>query len=889
MCRNLVFVLSVILVFSLCAKLQAADYYISPSGSDSNSGTSPEQAWQTIERVNSTTFAPGDSILFEGGQTFDGSIAFDANDSGTAGNPVAISSYGTGKATIYSAYADGIYARNCAGLEVKNLKFTGSGRSDPNGGYGLVFVNDLDDNIKLEYISIDNVEVSDYFEIGVYISGQNRSNSGFKDITITNCEIHDCGNIGINSGGWWPVDGRAHEDIYIADCVIYNISGIPGRQPHSGNGIVLAHVDGATVEFCEAYNNGWLCDASGGGPLGIWGWEADNFIIQFCESHHNKTSGGDGGGFDLDGGATNSIMQYNYSHDNEGCGYLICQFGGAGIFENNICRYNISENDCSGSRSPMGGIHFWTAQGVGMRDIEVYNNTICLGSDSIGMGIFVMSEDLYNVNIRNNIFLTTGGLPVVEVLGKATDKVTFQGNCYWSSGEDFIVKWGIRRIYNSLEEWRLETGQEMLRGQPVGLQVDPQLVYPNGGGTIGDPHLLDALIAYKLAGSSPLIDAGLDLEVLFNIDSGPRDYYGTAIPSGVSPDIGAYEFDHDAPADITAPSPDPMTWATEPHSTGESSISMTAASAFDDSGVEYYFTCTAGGGHDSGWQNSPTYEDSGLVPDTLYSYTVVARDKSINQNQTALSEEGSAKTSPADLEPPNPDPMTWAVAPYAVSNSSISMAATAATDVSGVEYYFACTLGDGYNSGWQDSRVYTDTGLQPETEYAYSVQARDKAINQNVTDWSVEMSATTKALDTVMFSDGFESGDFETGDWTVSGLAEISRGASYSGSYMAELQQTAWIEKAISTVGFTDIKVKFVCDTKGLDSSEGEYLFVEWYDGSDWHGLDMIKGGGWTYKEKLCGTGANNNELFKVRFRIVANHLMEEWARVDDVEIAGLK
>lgn len=42
-----------------------------------------------------------------------------------------------------------------------------------------------------------------------------------------------------------------------------------------------------------------------------------------------------------------------------------------------------------------------------------------------------------------------------------------------------------------------------------------------------------------------------------------------------------------------------MTWATEPYATGSTSISMTATTATDESGVEYYFTCTAGGGSET--------------------------------------------------------------------------------------------------------------------------------------------------------------------------------------------------------------------------------------------------------------------------------------------------
>ena len=70
-----------------------------------------------------------------------------------------------------------------------------------------------------------------------------------------------------------------------------------------------------------------------------------------------------------------------------------------------------------------------------------------------------------------------------------------------------------------------------------------------------------------------------------------------------------------------------MSWAVSPHATGSTSIAMTATTATDLSGVEYYFTCTAGNGNDSGWQDGETYEDTGLSPEGQYTYTAAARDK----------------------------------------------------------------------------------------------------------------------------------------------------------------------------------------------------------------------------------------------------------------------
>jgi hypothetical protein len=49
-----------------------ATYYFvdATSGSDTNTGLSPSQAWKTISKVNATTFQPGNTILFKRGETW---------------------------------------------------------------------------------------------------------------------------------------------------------------------------------------------------------------------------------------------------------------------------------------------------------------------------------------------------------------------------------------------------------------------------------------------------------------------------------------------------------------------------------------------------------------------------------------------------------------------------------------------------------------------------------------------------------------------------------------------------------------------------------------------------------------------------------------------------
>jgi len=85
---------------------------------------------------------------------------------------------------------------------------------------------------------------------------------------------------------------------------------------------------------------------------------------------------------------------------------------------------------------------------------------------------------------------------------------------------------------------------------------------------------------------------------------------------------------------------------------------MTATTATDINGVEYLFDCTTAGGHDSGWQDSPTFTDIGLSPGSEYSYQVQARDKSTGQNATVLSGSASATTTAPDMTAPAIDTLS---------------------------------------------------------------------------------------------------------------------------------------------------------------------------------------------------------------------------------------
>ncbi|MBN1788433.1 MAG: hypothetical protein JW806_08575 [Sedimentisphaerales bacterium] len=105
--------------------------------------------------------------------------------------------------------------------------------------------------------------------------------------------------------------------------------------------------------------------------------------------------------------------------------------------------------------------------------------------------------------------------------------------------------------------------------------------------------------------------------------------------------------------DTNAPTPDPMTWEAEPDGFGVGQIRMIATTAMDPGGVQYYFANITDANHDSPWQDSAVYIDTGLTPDVNYTYQVKARDMSPGFNETGWSPQASA-TAPSVIviDPP---------------------------------------------------------------------------------------------------------------------------------------------------------------------------------------------------------------------------------------------
>ena len=508
-------------------------FYVRPGGNNDDDGRTESTAWAEIAKVRryawSPGFVPGDSILFLGGATHTTgqSLYVQADRSnGTASKPIYIGSYGNGRAVIQAHRCDflGIWAPDATsatgtvsfGLVVENLTIAGNGVAKPGPE-------------NADGITVWNSSVAD-----------------IDPVHITHCDIHGFAGDGIAVGRGDKSKGR-FRNVRIRHVKAHDNPGASGVGPHTGSGIVVAGADEALIEHCVAYHNGSNND-NPGGPIGIWFWDCINSTIQYCESYNNRTTRGDGGGFDLDGGCEGCVIQYSYSHGNAGAGYLLAQFGGAlsgyGPLQNNVIRYNISEND--GRKGSFGGISFWGASSTDhVGATFVHSNTVYTGGtpdNGSPSCVHFLGGNARGIKIFNNILIAADGHELISSAATFdTADVHFYNNSYWNEpGSDFRIKWGSTN-YASVSDWRA-THQETRGGSQLGMYGDPLLTDPAGGGTVADPTKLNSLTAYQLLESSPLRDAGVDIVKFDGIAPAGHDFWGTAVPQNGTYDIGAHEF-----------------------------------------------------------------------------------------------------------------------------------------------------------------------------------------------------------------------------------------------------------------------------------------------------------------------------------------------------------
>jgi hypothetical protein len=486
-------------------------FYVSTDGDDANPGTKAKP-FKTISKLNSLLLKPGDVILFKADHTFKGTLSLTAE--GTFTDSVKIGTYGDGMATIDGGEKEAIAIRGRY-FSLSNLHARGSGRKSGNTTNGISIAN-------VSHASISNLNVEGFQKSGLHLYN-------CRNVTVKHIYASANGFAGINVTS---DDKSKSRNILIQDCFAENNPGDPtGLDNHSGNGILVGISDSVVIDHCAATNNGWDMPRVGNGPVGIWAYETNNITIQYCISYRNKTAKGakDGGGFDFDGGVTNSIIQYCLSYENEGAGYGMFQYNGASRWHSNVMRYCVSYNDAT-STEGSGGIFMWNGSMDSTQLAECYIHNNVVYSTHAPAVVFEPSSPLIGFKFSNNIFIGKN-----DIIHGPSSGEFFLGNVWWTAGGNITF-----RGHPSLDAWANTTGTEMFDGTLIGRQTDPMLKVPVQI-SITDPRKLSSLADFKLQDSSPLIDMGLNFETRFEREPPATDFYGTSVPQGKGPEPGICE------------------------------------------------------------------------------------------------------------------------------------------------------------------------------------------------------------------------------------------------------------------------------------------------------------------------------------------------------------
>ncbi len=177
--------------------------------------------------------------------------------------------------------------------------------------------------------------------------------------------------------------------------------------------------------------------------------------------------------------------------------------------------------------------------------------------------------------------------------------------------------------------------------------------------------------------------------------------------------------------DTTPPTPNPMTFSTPPHATGQSSIEMWATIATDlHEPIDYYLLFSSSptggsGGSSSGWQSGRQHTDGGLNTNNEYCYRPYARDNAAAQNQTSTPSSVCAYTLIQTALAPSMTPTSTTAIDASPSGSFTNLG-------SGSSGVMTLNLTLGTNSGWvQTTAPWGSTGLNPNTEYAFRTHSRN--------------------------------------------------------------------------------------------------------------------------------------------------------------------
>jgi hypothetical protein len=521
-------ILSVLFLFiSLIAS--ATNYYIKNGGNDADTGLDDAHAWATLAKVTSKVFAAGDTIFFNRGDTFVGTLVH--RESGTADNPIVFSAYGTGAKPVISG--QGVY----------------TGWVDMGGN-----IYYITNTYNCRYICMFNGtewgdEVTSLAELDTQNEFYNVVSTGGTDndtIYIYTTDPSDTANI---------VIGRYTSVVDIDDTDYLKFEKIAVKY---GSAYCFNFYDApnfVTVDSCLVEYAGTCITASG-----ITNATFSNNIIRNGASDGFYLTGGSNGVTINDnlftGNGEHSItgdMQamgmwfvknVNFHHNtliHDGLGSVVeisSASTGGDLYQENINVYN---------NHILTSIEGQTIFSIGRGDFEFYNNVAILTSGHV-QSKFIACVDAGTpsiVSIYHNT-ITGAGRPIQFYTPFGTESGTsswiIKNNIiYGTTGYHYYFTSNL--LDNIVCDYNIfsdDNGNKFYASAATNFAGWKVLSGDDTNSFVDDPEFIldDSADSLALAATSPAINAGTNVNVLLDYLDNARD---------ANPDIGAYEYDAEAP------------------------------------------------------------------------------------------------------------------------------------------------------------------------------------------------------------------------------------------------------------------------------------------------------------------------------------------------------
>lgn len=552
-------------------------YYVDfTNGNDSNTGMSPEDAWKTLDKVNSFSFKPGEYILFKRGGIWRGRLK--PITSGIKGLPITFGAYGNKEKPIItgrSSVSGWNYTTNWTQYS-EDVWFIYYG---PYKIAGRVWLSGVE-YVKAEILADVNETYRWYFDLSTsrlyvyaptnpaqYYTNIEESMAGTDSTAIIlGKEYITLKNLDIR-GGRYSIEILGSDYVVIEDCNVgldaghigFWISRLESVRNTSNYGIIRRckidsgyrltyYYEKAQTEdgihlrdnanFWRIYENEIIDWGHNGIGLAQF---AEDTTVSYNEIFSNNITAEHisyGRGFGTTGrtgGCQYNRFYYNIVKNTRAPN----QIGG----DHNYVYYNIIDTV---KNSKVKGRDYGNGQGIVLTTSmsghpeyvadynKIYNNLI-INCDEAGIQIEDWHED-YSIRfneVKNNLIFNCGANSVQErenvglVIGDyydPTHEITgrdnvIQNNLIYSKGALNVVFY--RGDLITVEELNNRTGSynDTISNN---IQLDPKFVDEMGGN-------------YHLQYLSPAIDAGIFVGLT-------RDFDGVLVPQGTLVDIGVYEY-----------------------------------------------------------------------------------------------------------------------------------------------------------------------------------------------------------------------------------------------------------------------------------------------------------------------------------------------------------